>query len=312
MDSMELRRIWGGFQASRVLMSAVNLGLFERLRNPADAGEVAEGLSTDPRATAILLDALTAMGLLKKTNAVYSLTPDASRMLLKDAEEYQGDIIRHADTLWHNWSGLDEVARTGHPAHRSSDHRSFIMGMHDLALKKAPHVLSAVGLRGVTKALDLGGGPGTYSIVMADKGIKTTLFDIPETVAIARTVARGSGVRFIEGDFNKDAIGRGYDLIFISQILHAFSVDECRALLVKCASALNPGGRVAVQEFPIKPTLDGPLAGALFSVNMLVNTQAGRCYSTDEIAAWMKDAGLGKIKHKDLKDTVLVIGSKKA
>ncbi len=43
MDAVELRRIWGGFQGARVVMSAVNLGLFERLRTPADAGEVAGG-----------------------------------------------------------------------------------------------------------------------------------------------------------------------------------------------------------------------------------------------------------------------------
>ncbi len=147
---------------------------------------------------------------------------------------------------------------------------------------------------------------------MAGKGISTTLFDIPETVAIARTVTRGSGIRFLEGDFNADPIGRGYDLIFISQILHAFSVEECGALLAKCAKALTPGGRVAVQEFPISATLDSPLPGALFSVNMLVNTPAGRCHATDEIAGWMKDAGLMRIRHKDLKETVLVIGAKKA
>lgn len=311
MDAIELRRIWGGFQAARVLMTAVNLGMFERLRKPADSDAVAASLKLDPRAAGIVLDALAAMGLIKKSKSVYSLTPDAARLLLNDAPEYQGDIIRHADGLWRGWSSLDEIMLTGRPAGRGGDHRAFIMGMHNLAKMKAPRVLNAVGLRGVKRALDLGGGPGTYSIEMARKGIQTTLFDIPETVAIARTVARGSGARFLSGDFLTDPIGRGYDLIFISQILHAFSEDDCRELLIKCAGALAPGGRIAIQEFPISPTLDSPLPGALFSVNMLVNTTGGRCYAKEELASWLGDAGLVRIKHKDLKETVLVIGSKR-
>ena len=48
--------------------------------------------------------------------------------------------------------------------------------MHDLALLKVEKVLKAIGLKGVETALDLGGGPGTYSIEMAKKGVRGNAF----------------------------------------------------------------------------------------------------------------------------------------
>jgi hypothetical protein len=48
--------------------------------------------------------------------------------------------------------------------------------------------------------------------------------------------------------------------------------------------------------------------GALFAVNMLVNTEAGRCYASAEIASWMKDAGLSETYEILLDETVLVVG----
>jgi ubiquinone/menaquinone biosynthesis C-methylase UbiE len=116
--------------------------------------------------------------------------------------------------------------------------------------------------------LDLGGGPGTNAMAMAKKGVQATIFDLPETTAIARKVARREGVRelrFVAGDFHFDSIGSGYDLILISQIFHAFSGEENVALLLKCRQALNPGGRVAVQEFPIDETRTAPPQRSLLS-----------------------------------------------
>lgn len=314
MDAAQFRSIWGGYQAARVIMTAVDLDMLEPLATASKASSVARRLRLDPRATAIMLDALTGLGLLLKADDTYTLTPDAAYLLLRKSAGYQGDIIRHNESLWQNWSALDEVVRTGRPANITYDHHAFIMGMNNLSAAKAPRILKAINLRGVRSALDLGGGPGTYSLLMAQAGIATTLFDLPPTVRIARGLARKAGVkgiRFMAGDFTADPIGGAYDLIFISQILHAFSPAACRALLKKCASALAPKGRVVVQEIPVSDTLTSPGFAALFSVNMLVRTTGGRCYAPAEISGWMLEAGLGGIKVKDLKDNVLIIGKGK-
>jgi SAM-dependent methyltransferase len=134
-------------------------------------------------------------------------------------------------------------------------------------------------------------------------------------VAIARSVVRKSGARtvsFLSGDFLYDAIGKGYDLIFISQVLHSCSAEEALRVIRKAGDALNAGGRVVVQEFSLENDRAHPVQSALFSVNMLVNTSNGRCYSSAEIRKWFSAAGLKDVRDMLMDDTVLVFGKKKA
>lgn len=314
-NAKELRKLWSGFQSARVLLTANNLGVFDHLRKSQTPEALARTLGSDRRATAILLDALVSLGLLRKQGGKYRNTPTSNRHLTREGAEYQGDIVRHADTLWQNWSALDEVVMTGRPAGRAFDYHSFIMGMHNLAVLKAREVVKAVKLRNVRKALDLGSGPGTYAMEMATKGVSVTIFDRPEAIKIAKKLAskqKIKGIRFLEGDFVADPIGMGYDLIFISQIFHAYSADDNLFILEKCHKALNPGGRVVIQEFYINNDLTYPQWSAMFSVNMLVNTEGGRCYSPDEIAGWFEETGFGKARRKQLDDTVLIEATKPA
>jgi 2-polyprenyl-3-methyl-5-hydroxy-6-metoxy-1,4-benzoquinol methylase len=310
-EARELRKLWSGFWSARVLITANSLGVFDHLEEPLSAEAVAKRLRTDGRATELLLDALTGIGLIGKKGGKYKNTAAASRLLLGGSPYYQGDIIRHADSLWQSWSALDEVVKTGRPAARGRDHRSFILGMHNLAILKVRDVMRAVGLSGVKTALDLGGGPGTYAMEMAGRGIRVTLFDLPDTIKIARGLARGKkGIRFKGGDFMHDDIGGGYDLILISQIFHAYPAEENVEMLGKCREALNPGGRVAIHEFNISEDRTYPPYSALFSVNMLVNTAGGRCYPPEEIKGWLLEAGFGGVSEKLLGDTVVVLGGK--
>ncbi len=307
----ELRSLWNGFQASRVILTANNFGIFDLLQKPGTAEEIAGLIKADQRGTGILLDALTGLGLLRKRAGRYGNSNAAKRFLVKGSPYYQGDLIRHADTLWRNWSRLDEVVRTGIPARAAHDHESFIRGMHASAVLRAGKVVAGLDLKGVRNALDLGGGPGTYSIELASKGISVTLFDLPETMPVSREMAREAGVegiRFRAGDFLTDDIGGDYDLIFISQVLHSFSPAENIRILEKCGKALRAGGKIAIHEFLVDDTLTRPPHGALFSVNMLVNTEGGRCYAPREIMRWLAAAGFRKRGVKVLDDTVLVTG----
>ena len=163
------------------------------------------------------------------------------------------------------------------------------------------------------QALDLGGGPGTYTIEMAKKGISVTIFDTPETIEIAKEVIKKSGVKninFLQGDFLADDFGRHYDLIFISQILHAYSEDDNIMVLKKCRNALNKNGRIIIQEFFIDKDRANPVQSALFSINMLVNTEGGRCYSPEEIKRWYLKTGFRKIQKQLLADSVLISAKK--
>lgn len=308
-EAGELRRLWGGFWASRVLLTANNYRIFDYLIKPQSANAIAKKLKTNLRATEILLDAITGIGLLKKNRGKYSNAPIAAKFLVRGGAYYQGDILRHANSLWQNWSELDKTIKTGKPIRKAHDHEAFIMGMHNIASLKVKSIINAIGLGGIKTALDIGGGPGTYSIEMAKKGVDVTLFDRPETVKIARRVVKKEEIKnidFIEGDFLHDNIGRGYDLIFASQILHSLSEKDNLHLLKKCKGALNKRGRIVIQEFHLLKDRAHPPQGALFSVNMLVNTDGGRSYSPDEMKNWLSKAGFKKIEEKLMDEAVII------
>lgn len=263
----------------------------------------------------MLLNSLVALGLLRKKNLMYRNTPVAARYLVSGEPDYQGDILRHYSTLWDNWSGLDAVLKTGKPQRKAHDHESFILGMHNLASLRTKGFLASLDLTGVERALDLGGGPGTYSMALAQKCKDVTIMDFPETLKIAKRLIDKAGlskrIKFLPGDFTNDDIGTGYDLILISQIFHAYDEKSCIAMLKKCCKALNPGGRVVVQEFPLDETRTSPLPGALFAINMLVHTTGGNTYTPKEMSGWMKKAGFNNIKITQLEETVLIKGRKK-
>jgi ubiquinone/menaquinone biosynthesis C-methylase UbiE len=313
-EVMDFTRLWGGFRASRVILTANNLRVFENIRKGCTAADLASILETDFRATEILLDAIASLGLLRKTGGTYRLAPSSKRFLLPESPWYQGDMLRHADTLWKSWSGLDDVVRTGKP-NRSSERRHdvFIRAMHNNAVLRVKAVVDALDLRCIRTALDLGGGPGTYSIELAKRGIYVTLFDLPGTLEIAQEMIRQSRVKnmsFRSGDFHLDDIGSGYDLVLLSQVLHSNSEAEAQTLLGKVFNVLTPRGKVAIHEFTLHEDRASPVPGALFSVNMLVNTAGGRSYTRKEMKGWLTKAGFKKITFKDLGDTVVVTGRK--
>ena len=305
------RGIWTGFQGARVLLTANNLGIFEHLTKPTTSEHLSETLSLDKRATGILLDALAGLGVVKKVGLMYVNERPARLFLLKDSPYYQGDILRHADTMWHNWSELDSVVKTGLPVKKKRDWDAFIRGMHNLSVLRAEKVIGSLNLRGIKTAIDIGGGPGTYSIELAKRGIEVTLFDFDETLKIAEEIIQSNGITkgitYKAGDIINDALEGTYDLILISQLFHAYSGDDNKGILKKAVNAISPQGMIVIQEFFIEPNMMRPLESALFSVNMLVNTTGGRCYTPKEMKQWLLEAGLKKVRITRPVDTVVII-----
>jgi ubiquinone/menaquinone biosynthesis C-methylase UbiE len=306
----KIRQISSGFWASRVLLSASHYRLFDYLELPVSTRAVARKLSLDKRALEIVLDALVPLGFIRKSDNKYQNTETASEFLVTGKPYYQGDILRHQDSLWKRWSKLDSVLKTGKPVSGGRDHESFIRGMHNLASLKSEEVVSRITLKRVRKVLDLGGGPGTYSLEFARKGMDVTLCDVKDTFRVSREIVseaefKGS-IRFFPCNFMTGEIGDGYDLVFMSQILHSFSAEDNVRLLKKISKSLNPGGRVIIQEFVLSDDHTTPVQGALFSVNMLVNTSEGRSYSSSEIASWLKKSGFKVLEKIPLDQTILI------
>jgi len=118
MDFADLTRINGAFIESRILQTAVLLGIFDAVNDSATAETVAARLRTNPRATGMLMNALVAMGLLLKQQGVFRLTAAADTYLRSDAPYSLTGMILFDAALWDSWARLPQAVRTGQPARR--------------------------------------------------------------------------------------------------------------------------------------------------------------------------------------------------
>jgi 2-polyprenyl-3-methyl-5-hydroxy-6-metoxy-1,4-benzoquinol methylase len=303
-----------GFQASKMLMVAVDLGLFDFLEEPKSAVEIAALLKADHRAAGIFLNGLAALGLLVKGVDYFKNGELASRYLVRGGENYRGAIIKHMEHTWgRGWDDLQDTVLMGHPPEvdpekwvdarpkrDETEVKAFIWGMHAIARDLAPTVAAKLDLKGVRRLLDLGGGPATYAITFAqaNPGLAPTVFDLPMPLEIARENIAKNGltdrVHTLAGNFLEDDIGTGYDFIWVSHILHSHDERQCKLIIAKAVAALNPGGRVAIQDFFLNPDGASPTGPAMFGVHMLAVTPRGRAYTHGEVAEWMQEAGLVK------------------
>jgi len=310
MSPGKLLEISGSYWRTSTLHAGVKLDVFSAIGSePASADALAKILSADPRALAMLLNALTAMGLLEKKGQSYSNTPVSAAFLLKQSSRYIGFIIMHHYHLAESWLQLDRAVLTGGPV-RTRDsfsdaewREAFLMGMFNMAMSVAPHIVKAIDLSGRRHLLDLGGGPGTYAIhyCQANPGLNATVYDLATTRPFAeKTIAKFNltdRIQFMDGDYvGEEAIKGSYDTAWLSHILHGEGSETCRRIVHKAAAVLEPGGMLIVHEFILNNAKNGPLFPALFSLNMLLGTDDGQAYSEKEIMDMLAGAGLKEIK----------------
>ncbi|CAG0928372.1 3-hydroxy-5-methyl-1-naphthoate 3-O-methyltransferase [Rhodocyclaceae bacterium] len=310
----DLLQLSGGYWSACALHAAVALDVVTPLAGEAlTAADLAGRLGTDVRGLAMLLNALTAMDLVDKQGDLYAATTFAARFLSKSSPEYLGYIIMHHHHLMAGWSRLDEAVRSGGPVRESSSHgddegarESFLMGMFNLAMQSAPRIAPLIDLAGRRRLLDLGGGPGTWAIHFCrqNPGLEAVVYDLPTTRRFAEeTIARfglAERIAFTAGDFLDGDLPQGFDVVWLSHILHAYGPDQCAVILKKAVAALEPGGLLLIQEFILDDVKSGPLFPALFSLNMLVGTPAGQSYAEGELCAMMTAAGLCDVRRLPL------------
>ena len=321
----DLMRLVHGFEAAKIFLVANDLMLFRHLDRERPAADVAGELGVDARALELLMNALVAMGLLERTAGGFCNAPVAAAHLAGDG--YRGHIFRHVHHCWDSWNDLAGVIRRGGPdlvresviLHDEQEwNRDFIRGMDDVTRELAPQVVAQLDLGSARRLLDIGGGPGTYA--QAFLGVypqlaEVTIFDLPLALAVAaerlENFGRRAAVRFHAGDFHQVPFGNGYDVVWISQVLHSQDEAGCRRLIDKAAAALAPGGRLIVHEFLLDDSRSQPLSAALFAVHMLVMTAGGRAYSGAEVAGWLRECGLVDIEIRKVSDDTGVVQGKK-
>lgn len=318
MNFEELKKTADSYKSARIIQVACDLKLFDVVASERrSASGIAEALKLETRAAELFCNALAGMGLLEKRNNKFSNTEVSQKFLVTSSPLYYGWIIRHASHGWESWGRLNESLKTGRALERKEDAKgveaeqeAFIMGMHSIIVARgdAEYLSDRLNLKNVHRMLDLAGGSATFPIVFCQNhlDLRATVFDLPETVIIAKqNLSRypevAKRIDFVVGDFYRDELPSGFDLVFISNIIHMNNEEQNVEMFRKAYAALNSGGRIVIKDHLLNEDLTFPKDGAVFSMQMLLHTN-GRDYGYHEVEKWLVDLGFSKTERLKLKD----------
>jgi len=306
-DLLDLMR---GFQIPCVLAAAAELDVFNAAaESPVTVQELAVELGCDKRGITILLDALASIGVLVKADANYALASDLVPFLVDSSPQSVTAMLRHQANCIRRWARLPWVVQAGGPAEAApsirgaeADHAAFIEAMNVVSILVAEQLVREINPGGFGCVLDIGGASGTWttSWMHAQPGTRAILFDLPDVIPMARERLDRSGlaerVELVAGDYNKDSLPRGADLVWVSAIIHQNSPSENQSLYGRIAEAIEPGGIVMIRDVVMEESRTAPPMGALFAVNMLGATAGGNTYTLSEIRDDLTSAGFTDVK----------------
>jgi 3-hydroxy-5-methyl-1-naphthoate 3-O-methyltransferase len=304
--------ITGAWRA-RSLAAAVELDVFSQMAaGKRTVKDIAEGSGASQRGMASLLDALTAIGYLRKTGSRYNLEPVSAAFLVPGGKSYVGALAHALSLTWDNWKNLTEAVKSGHPsmavdvAEKGKEFfPKLVVSIFPGNFEAANAALSGFpekDRRAIQRILDIAAGSGAWSLAFARAipQARVTTVDFPEMTPITREFAEKFGVaaryNFLEGDLRQLDFGRdAYDLVILGHIIHSEGEKYGTELLRKSYAALRPGGKLLIGEYVPNDARTGPAMPLLFGLNMLLQTEEGGVFTLQEYRTWLKAAGFGKV-----------------
>lgn len=295
---IDLEEIGWAYRVARTVQVAHKLGVFGALLGGAlPSAEVAARCGTVPALTERLLVLLAACGWIRREpDGTFRLSDEGRRRFDPDSPLYFAEGLNHAMRSWERWHRLEEQLTgqvSGGPPQGPADpgaHHDFVWAMHHYSVRgRARWLAGNVDLSGCRTLLDLGGGPGSYSIALCERypELRSTVLDLPQTEPIlTANVARfglSDRIAFLPGDWNQASYGGPYDAALLSNILHGAG-HGCEDRVAKTYAALARGGRLIVQDFLLDNDRNGPLPAAIFNLHV-------GAYAVDEMLALLADAG---------------------
>lgn len=315
----KIMKVGMGFWASKILLTAVNIGLFTRLgRGPADARKLKLKLGLHERSTLDFLDSLVALGFINRKgkgwDAVYSNSEDTDLFLDKNKSTYMGGILEMSNNrLYPFWNKLEEALKTGEPHNAAKGGKPFFGDIYDDE-KKLREYVQAMGsvqvgnffqfakefdFSNYQTLCDIGGGGGHLATQVATNQphMTCTTFDLPEVTKIAQeNIDRmdfSPRVKAISGDIFNDPFPNS-DVISMGNILHDWGQEDKKKLIKKAYDALPDGGALIVIDNIIDDDRRLNSFGLMMSLNMLIETQAGRDFTGAEFESWAQEAGFSR------------------
>ena len=318
-SARELFDLMAGFVYSQVLLACVSLHLFDRLRDgPLGLAALAEQSAVPAEAMSRLLDAAVALRLLERRgSALYGLGSLGAAMvdnlpLAAMVEHHAALYADLADPVALLRGRADDRALAGFwpyagaasprqlVAGQVADYSSLMSASQPLV---AEEVLHAYPIEGHRCLMDVGGGEGVFLETAARRaaGLRLVLFDLPAVAqrAHARFQALGLSDRAsaIGGDFLRDRLPVGADVISLVRVVHDQDDAGAQALLRASHAALPPGGVLLLAE-PMAATPGAQAMGDAYFGLYLLAMGRGKPRTAAELTQRLLAAGFAQVQQR--------------
>ena len=299
--------------AAKYLFVAADLGVFEALAGgPVASDELRERLGVPGHSLRILLDALVAVGFLKRTGDQYANSDVTQEVLSGSGEHDLRPVLKMwNDVVYRQWGSLgtsirEDRAAYGYEEFTPDQLQTFTTGVGALTAPTADALAATYDFSRHTSLLDLGGGTGSF--VMAARTryplLQAAVLERPRSAPLARAAlaasAAGTGVSVIEGDLLDGPIPTGHDVYLLANILHLFSPSKNQQLMSRVRDAAPVGARLLLVDFWTDSTRTEPTFAALMAGEFLLVTGEGDVYSVEQVAQWLTDTGWRLSTHEPL------------
>ena len=255
----EFYRIFFEPVRAKIMMTGLELKIFNHLSEPVSAEAVASAIYSNPENTVYFLNSLTAGGFVLKKNALYWNTPQTQAFLAEGRPTYLGGFFK-AQSRWMEkaMENMPGLIKKGAPipseesmgaekiwaemAALTANYQRAGMGQQIARLvSNLPEFIS------FKKMLDLGSGAGLIGIAITAEhpNMVGIIYDRPEVLKVAKGYIQEyemeERVKIMAGDYHSDSIGEGYDFIWSGATLN-FAKYDIDHILKKIYDALNQGG----------------------------------------------------------------------
>jgi SAM-dependent methyltransferase len=306
------------FAADLFFAAVGHLDIFNRLADsPMNIEAICRSLQIKSRPADVMLTLFKSYGFIKERRQVYTITDLARGFLTRDAHF---DLTEYINSLKDRPICLDmlQVLRSGKPANWAAAKQgqawaaamedpafanAFTAGQNSRGAYLAQGLTQAVDFAPYARMLDIGGSSGIYSASICQKypDLRATVFEKPPVDKAAgyaiKQFGLGGRINVVAGDMFSDDLPAGYDLHFISHVLHDWDWPEVRKILMNSYRSLPPGGTLMVHDAHINQNKSGPVSVAEYSV-LLMALSEGKCYSFGEMQELLIECGFHAIEHK--------------
>lgn len=313
-DAGTLHALGLGFMAAKTLSVALEFKVFSHLSDKTlSLTQMSQALNLTERATSRLAYACAALGLIQATQQGFRNTPIAERYLVQDRPTYIGSYLQMFDDLgYHRWEQMSTALRQDAPpdtvhhpyhylAHDEAEANDFMQAQHAGSISLGLALAQRFDFQPYTCLLDLGGGSGAYSTAILQRypHIRAIIFDFPPVCRIAEAIAREAGlaqrISTVAGDYERDALPPGPDVVLWSGNLHASSPARCRQVVEHIAEILPAGGALLIHDYLLDDSRCGPLIPALLALHLTLVSDDGQVYSGQELKTLLISAGFTNI-----------------